>query len=256
MTIANNFSHFLLDFWSFFAHLSLSGFQYRSLPLDIPIFQPLPDWQKSYFDLISPFTPSSFNHIFSHAKSSGLWFCPSSIYFPIFNNKPLALLSARNYLHQIYSQHLISPDIDPLEGRIIFLTRNDSRRSRISNITEIEDLVTTMGGHVINPIQYSIFERIKLFSSPSVFIAESSGCMNFALFANEKSRQISLLDPSSLHSNQLLAGGYIYSIGYAHNTDYVIGTDPEILPGSAVGSSIFSIHKILEILNSRRRLLT
>ena len=112
-----------------------------------------------------------------------------------------------------------------------------------------------MGGHVIDPIGYTISERIELFSRPSVFIAESSGCMNFALFAAKKSRLISLVDPTTLDSNQLLFGGYIYNIGYASQTDFLIGSNSEFLAGSVLASAEYSLARIRELIDANMSLL-
>ena len=254
---STNFSHFLLDFWSLFANLQIREKLNDFLPNEIPIFEAPPLWQKEYFDLIYKFRPKFYNDSFQQYNSNSFWFCPSSIVFPVFNNKALSLLNARKFLSQSFDCNLSSRNSNEtqLQGRIIFLTRNDSRRDRIKNISELENLVESMGGHVIDPIGYTISERIELFSRPSVFIAESSGCMNFALFAAKKSRLISLVDPTTLDSNQLLFGGYIYNIGYASQTDFLIGSNSEFLAGSVLASAEYSLARIRELIDANMSLL-
>jgi len=205
-------------------------------------------WQKQYFELIPQFSPRFFHNLFQQANSSFLIFCPHSIVLPVFQNKPLSLLCARNYLHYECLEKLPPSDIEPLSAKIIFLSRNDSRRMRIKNISAIEDLVVSMGGHVVDPVDFSIFERIRLFSRPSVFIAESSGCMNFALFSHKSSRLISLVEPSGIQSVELLMGGHIYALGYAARTEYVIGSNLEPLAGSPLGSAEFSLSRIKQLI--------
>ena len=114
-------------------------------------------------------------------------------------------------------------------------------------------MVESMGGKVIDPVEYTISERKKLFSLPSVFIAESSGCINFALFAAKQSRLIPLVDQTD--SIKLLLGGYTYNIGYANQADYVIGENCEKLHGSEIASAEYSLARIRELIETNLNLL-
>lgn len=249
-THSTNFSHFLLDFWGLIAGI-ISTSQLHGLILnEIPIFEDPVGWQNEYFDLISEFKPRYYHDLFRVANSSAVLFCPSSIVLPVFDNKPLSLLCARHYLHHGCSERLTRSCVSPLTGRIIFLTRYDARRARIKNITEIEDLVKSMGGHVVDPIKYSVSDRLRLFSRPSVFIGENSGLMNYALFANSHSRLISLIEPSAQRSIELLVGGWPYTLGFASSSDYVVGTGLSMLAGSPMGSAEYSLSQIKDLINA------
>ena len=246
---SSNFTHFLLDFWALLAGVLSRGQRKQAIPNEIPIFESPISWQNEYFDLIGPFIPLYCHDFFQRANSSWIVFAPSSIVFPVFENKPLSLLWARKYMHQLFSQKAHQPVVKPLDGRIVFLTRNDSRRDRIRNISDIENLVISMGGHVVDPVQFSVAQRLQLFSLPCVFIAESSGSMNFSLFAHRLSRLIFLVDQSGLESVDLLVGGWIYGLGYASSSDFVCGSGWRALPGSPLGSAEFSLTKIRDLIN-------
>ena len=246
-----NFTHFLFDFWALLARIVSSGSLQDLIPNEIPIFERPVSWQNQYFDLIRPFRPSYFHNLFEEFNSMAFYFCPSKVVLPVFDNKPLSFLFARQYLHEIDSKNQLCSGVSPLSGRIILLTRNDSRRARIKNIDEIEELVASMGGHVIDPIKYSVSERIHLFSRPSVFIAENSGCMNVALFGNSHSQLISLVEPSMLSSTELLVAGWTYLLGFSNRTDYVVGSDLEPLRGSPMGASSFSLSQIQSLINAK-----
>ncbi|QNI83939.1 hypothetical protein SynPROS71_00102 [Synechococcus sp. PROS-7-1] len=245
-----NFTHFLLDFWSLFAKLSSSGLPLESLPSEIPIFEAPVSWQSEYFGLINRFQPRFFHDLFRQFNTTAFWFCPSSIIFPVFENKPLSLFHARHYLHHNCSKGLSQSQATPLNGRIVLLTRNDARRARIKNLADIEDLVVSMGGHVVDPVQYSASERLSLFSRPSIFLAESSGCTNFALFANSQSRLIFLLEPSVLNSREFLVGGWPYTLGFSSAVDYVVGSSFEALRGSPIGAAEFSPLRIEQLIDA------
>lgn len=253
---SNNFTHFLLDFWALLAEIVSSGQLRLSLPREIPIFEPPVGWQDEYFGLIEPFKPRYFHNLFREVDSCAFLFCPSRIVLPVLENKPLSHLCARNYLHKTHAEKLPRSNVSPLTGGIVFITRNDARRARIRNISAVEDLVISMGGHVVDPVKYSISDRLRLFSHPSVFIAESSGCMNFALFAHKSSRLIALVEPSSLQSTDLLVGGWIYNLGYAARTDYVIGTWVEALSGSALSSADFPLMQIAKLIAANIELIS
>jgi hypothetical protein len=140
----------------------------------------------------------------------------------------------------------------PLNGGLIFLTRQDARRARIKNIDKIEEYVRVAGGHVVDSACLSLAQKLHAFSRPSIFIGESSGCSNFAYFANSRSRLISLVDPSSVHSDRLLSGGWVYNVGYADRTEFVIGSNSSLLHGSPLGAAEYDIDAIRHIVETFR----
>jgi len=130
-------------------------------------------------------------------------------------------------------------------NRLVFLSRTDSRRSRIRNIHDIEIFVASLGGITIDPSRLSISAKRSLLAEAKVCIAESSGCINYALFSGQGCCLVSLVEPMLLVNQEFLEGGWSYTSSYASpRVEYIIGEHSHPLSGSPVGSAHYSISKI------------
>lgn len=243
-----NFSHFMLDHLSKLVILKQSNSNIIS-NFPVPFFVDVPYWQDQYHQLIN-IKPRSLSHLFDHARSPVFIFRPKKLYFPHFSNLPIGLNVLKEFLNSKGPNKINSQKIEDSRYSIIFLTRNDARRDRIRNIQQIEDFVLKIGGKVIDPTRLSLEERRVSFSSHTIFIGESSGCMNFGLFATKSSRLISLVEPGVINNPEFLYGGWPYSLGYADRTYFVIGENPSKLTKSPLGTATFSLDKIEHIIKS------
>ena len=198
--------HFMLDHFSKLVILNQNNPNIFT-KYQVPFFTEIPDWQHQYHQLINV-RCHSLSNIFDQMNSTAFFFKPKQIYFPYFNNYPLGLDVLRNFIKDKVAQDII-PKVEKINDySIIFLTRNDSRRSRIANIEEIENYIISIGGKVIDPIKLSLEERAIAFGKRAIFIGESSGCMNFGLFASNFSKLISLVDPNVLKNSEFcMVGG-------------------------------------------------
>ena len=234
-----NFSHFLFDTFVQLAmaqdHLSkecLSGF-------DLPLHEDFPAWQNELLQSISfrRLIPPEGN------KSNQFnIFRVNRILLPIVSQRALALDWLREFLAKSF-QTSHSQDFCDDHGRLIMVTRRDARRARIQNISAIEEMVVEFGGSLVDASCLSCSEKLATFRNCSVSIAESSGCMNSALFAPEHSRIIALTDPSVINTD-FKAGAWPYFTGYAPRAHFVAGENGINLPGSPVGSSSYSLEVI------------
>ena len=242
-----NFSHFMLDHFSKLVILNQNNPNIFT-KYQVPFFTEIPDWQHQYHQLINV-RCHSLSNIFDQMNSTAFFFKPKQIYFPYFNNYPLGLDVLRNFIKDKVAQDII-PKVEKINDySIIFLTRNDARRSRIANIEQIENYIISIGGKVIDPIKLSLEERAIAFGKRAIFIGESSGCMNFGLFASNFSKLISLVDPNVLKNSEFLYGGWPYALGYADRTSYVVGKNPGELINSPLGTATYPLIEIKNLIN-------
>ena len=244
---AANFTHFFFDVFVQLAmaqdHLSkeyLSGF-------DLPLCEDVPAWQEELLQKLSlrRIIPPGAN------KSNQFnIFRVKKILLPIVSQRALALDWLRGFLAKSF-QDSHSQDLSSKHGKLIMVTRRDARRARIQNISAIEEIVVKFGGSLIDASTLSCAEKLATFRNCSISIAESSGCMNSALFAPEHSQIIALTDPS-VFSKDFIVGAWPYFSGYAPRAHFIVGGNGAHLPGSPVGSSSYSLeaikHYIVEAL--------
>jgi hypothetical protein len=171
----------------------------------------------------------------------------NKLLLPVLSHRAIALEWLRSYL--ALSFKTTDPlDLFTAQNSIIMATRYDSRRRRITNISEIENFILSLGGKLLDPSTLSIAEKLTAFQHCRFCIAESSGCINFALFSPRHSHLIALTDPTVVDRKEFIFGGWDYTTGYAHNTSFVVGEDPAPLLGSPLGSATYSLSIIRKIL--------
>ena len=239
-----NYSHFFFDA---FAQMAMAQEKLSSVYLGefyLPVDAGAPSWQEELMQKLL------FRcHIFPGDNALGEFgiFRLNKILLPVVSHQSVAMDWLRGFLAKSFHPSP-SPVFFGNDKKIIMVTRYDARRERIQNITAIEELVVDLGGIVLDASGLSCSEKIAVFQDCSVCIAESSGCMNSALFAPENSRLISLLDPSLIDKKYFLVGGWPYFTGYAHRARFVVGTNGSSLPGSPVGSSSYSVELIKRLV--------
>ncbi len=256
-----NYAHFCADFYSPLAALIESNvLQNKDEIYTCPMFTSH-GWQDDFFDLLCTINSSankiyydnSFSQLLTHPDTGPQIFLlkPKSIIFPTIPNIPTSLFHLRNILRL----HLSLSKSISIEPRVrykkpILLTRHDSRRLRISNIEEIEHSVLRKKGHLVNPTNLSLENKLNIFSRYAVFIAESSGCTNYWLFGNSNSRLIALIDQNSLYESKLLLGGWVYMVFRSDQTEWLVGSHYKILEGSPLGSNYYDSNNMLKLISN------
>jgi len=239
-----NYSHFLLDAFVQMAMAQellssdyLRGFE---LPLDVDA----PVWQDELLQkLIFPRCMLPVGNSLSQYQI----FRVNKLLLPIISSKAFGLDWLRVFLAKSFQPtHGFSFRGD--QSKLIMVTRHDARRERIQNISSIEEMVLNFGGKVIDASSLSCSEKLDVFQSCLICIAESSGCMNPALFAPEYTQLFALTDPSVIASKYALVGAWPYFTGYAHRAQFVGGENGMFLPGSTVGSSSYSVDAIKKLV--------
>ena len=159
----------------------------RFLNYRLPIINThqIPFWQCEWIRL---FTKSSSSKLLSLPISSKLSVirCPEILLG--FASSPLVKTSVvRNFVSK-YSKSELRAQSQSYQ--IIFFDRLDSRRIRVKNADQIKAYVLSIGGLVLDPSRLSFNQKVRLMSSNSIIIAESSGCMNPNIFSKGKSALI------------------------------------------------------------------
>lgn len=241
----SNYTHFFFDSFVQLAMAQESlGHDYIN-KFELPVITKPPCWQAELFNLLSSpayLHPSGYDH------QPFRIFRINKLLLPVLSHRSIALDWLRSYLPLAFSKAHINEHSDSKKSDLIMVTRYDDRRPRITNIVEIENLVVSFGVSLIDASGHSISEKLALFKQCKVCIAESSGCINFALFAPETSHLIALTDPSAITKPEFVPGGWVYSSGYANRTSFVTGEDPSNLPGSPLGSASYSLEAIKGLL--------
>ena len=241
----NNYTHFFFDSFVHVAFAQQVLQQKYINKYQLPLIHKAPGWQVELIDRLSPqkyFHPSIDDH------QSFQIFHVKKLMLPVLSHRIMSLDWLRGYLAAAFLKDSLNSIRDSKTIDLIMVTRYDDRRRRITNIDEIESLVVNYGGSLIDASCHSISEKFILFNQCKVCIAESSGCMNFALFSPESSHLIALTDPSVVNKSEFVPGGWDYITGYANRTSFVIGEDPIDLAGSPLGSATYSLVAIKALL--------
>ncbi len=241
---AANFTHFFFDAFVQLAmvqeQLSKEYFGQFALPLAAGA----PSWQN---ELMGKLLFSHSMILGGEALSQFRIFRVEKLLLPIVSHRALALDLLRGFLAKSF-QASYPHGYSCGGSKLIMVTRRDYRRARIQNISAIEEMVVELGGSLVDASTLSCAEKLAVFENCSICIAESSGGMNSVLFAPEHCRLIALTDPSVIEDKSFLIGGWSYGTGYAHRTKFVVGENGNILPGSPVGSSSYSVETIRQLV--------
>jgi hypothetical protein len=174
---------------------------------------------------------------------------PSTVVLPIVSNTRMALKALRMETRK----GLLQKPVMRGATNVLLLTRSDARRARIRNIEEIEGYVDSIGGAVVDISQLTLEEKRRVISNHNIIIAESSGCINFALFCTPSHHLISLVEEGLLRKEEFIYGGWDYTASYAdNNVTYIIGERSETLEGSPVGSASYRLQYIIEAISRIR----
>ena len=243
-----NYAHFLFDAFAQIAitqeKLSEEYLNGYDLPLDLSS----PAWQDELLQKLF------FRHILlpgGDELNQFRIFRINKVLLPVVSHRAIAL----DWLRDFFARTFLGPNPRSLvegHGGLVMVTRRDARRARIQNISAIEEMVVEFGGSLVDASGLSCSEKLAIFRSCSVCVAESTGCMNGALFAPEHSRIIALTDPSVINDKNFLVGAWPYFTGYAHRAHFVVGNNAVPLPGSPVGSSSYSLEVIKKLLLEAR----
>jgi capsular polysaccharide biosynthesis protein len=213
----------------------------------LPLLLAPPTWQN---ELLVRLSSQKYLHPTSKPYQPFQVFRVNKLLLPVLSHRAIALEWLRRYLALSFKK--TDPlDLFTAQNSIIMVTRYDARRRRIANISEIENFILSLGGKLLDPSTLSIAEKLLAFRDCRFCIAESSGCMNYALFAPRYSHLIALTDPTALEQKEFVPGGWDYATGYAHNASFVVGEDPAPLLGSPLGSATYSLSIIQKLLAAR-----
>jgi hypothetical protein len=78
--------------------------------------------------------------------------------------------------------------------------------------------------------------------------------MNFAIYANQMSRLVGLVD-GNCYDMGFVYGGWRYSVSYMHRTLHVVGTDFQPLVGSPLGSAYYPLEAIAQAIVDSWRII-
>jgi hypothetical protein len=237
-----NYTHFLYDSYAPAAQMNLSNNIIEPLTPTILLFGIPPGWQNEFFSLL----PYPLLKVQERMKSGLYSLRLSSITLPIIRNKGAVGHALYNYFQfRLQANRVTSDHIDP---SLVFVTRWDARRSRIKNIDQIERLVDTHNGVVLDASSMSLAMKSRFFGHKIRCIAESSGCTNFAIFSPQESSLLELTDPATLTHPEFMTGGWPYHLYHSNRTSFLVGEDYEPLQASPLGSSRYSLEKIEEFI--------
>jgi hypothetical protein len=236
-----NFTHFLIDSFAPLAQLD----QLLSARIGETYFVPLvgnqPSWQAEYMDKLSLQKVKLED---GGDKCSLIILKPKSLALPMFSCKPAAYLPLREFL---YTRSVGKGDaVVPknIESRCILLSRRDQRRRRVRNIDQIEELVVSLGGMVVDPSVLGIEDRFEMIGNSRLCIAEGSGTTNALVYGIDSTQAINLTDPEALENPELLHGGWPYLVYRSHLTRFMVGSSRVDLEGSPLGSAYYPVDKL------------
>ena len=240
----SNYTHFFFDA---FVQVAMAqerlGNEYIK-KFFLPLIAAAPAWQN---ELLVRLSSQKYLHPRSNPDQPFQVFRVNKLLLPVLSHRAIALEWLRSYLASSFKT--TDPlDLFTAQNSIIMATRYDARRRRIVNISEIEDFILSLGGNLVDPSTLSIAEKLTAFQHCRVCIGESSGCINFALFAPRYGHLIALTDPNVVDRIEFVPGGWDYATGYAHRTSFVVGEDPAPLLGSPLGSASYSLSIIRRLL--------
>lgn len=206
-----NYTHFLYEFLTPLHCLYSLADCFGSKHVDLLSFcGQIPDWQRDFI-LASQIVASS--KLIEIPIGSFMIFEPELLVVPIKTNK----ISTPRFLQAIMTRKRAP---QPPRTSLIFCTRNDQRRQRIANIHEVESMVISMGGIVVDPSRLSFVDKACIFGAAKVVIAESSASMNPFLF----SETAHVIVPAALQSVldlNLFYGGTIHNLGLLDRYEYL-----------------------------------
>ena len=247
----SNYSHFLLDAFSNLSILASCFTEKHFLNYRLPIINAhqIPFWQCEWIRL---FTKSLSSKPLSLPISSKLSVirCPEILLG--FASSPLVKTSVvRNFVSK-HSKFELSAQSQSMY-QIIFFDRLDSRRIRVKNADQIKAYVLSIGGLVIDPSRLSFNQKVRLMSSNSIIIAESSGCMNPNIFSKGKSALIFLTDCETYARKDLAIAGWNYYLASGLKIKFLLGEDPVPIEGSTLSSCTYSLAKLVNTLDELRK---
>jgi len=251
---SSNYTHFLFDSLGPVLGISeeIPSFLNKRFSLLLPSASIISPWQEQW---LSSLRQPRRSHLNPLSDMSLNIFRPREVMMPIASNPAISL----RYLSQSLNRYVvtgIAPECrSRLRPRLILLTRSDYRRARIRNLEALESFVVRAGGVVVDIAKLLIEDRIRLFDSTCICIAESSGCMNFAIYSNQTSRLVALVDGATLNDGAFVLGGWRYAVGYMHRALYVVGLDSGPLHGSPLGSSFYPIEAVAQAIEDSRGII-
>jgi hypothetical protein len=242
-----NFTHFLIDSFAPLALLDQSLAMYMRDKFFVPLLGCPPSWQQEYLDKLS-LKQISIGGVDSSCDL--LLLKPQSVILPLFSCKPAAYLPLREFL---YARSPSAADDSPTIGGThlpVMLTRHDNRRNRVRNIDQIEKLIESYGGLVVDPSKLSIEQRFRMIQRCSLCISEGSGTTNALVFGGDSCGTINLCEPNVFSRRDLLVGGWPYLIHRSNSTQFIRGTSRLELDGSPLGSAYYPLDWIEQLLTS------
>ncbi|MHA3960304.1 glycosyltransferase 61 family protein [Synechococcus sp. LTW-G] len=240
LPINANYSHFLADYvgpWSsHVSHLPLT----RSLLVLTPDL--LKPWQETMLGYLGMknFLPCTV------PTGAARVFMPDELLVPVAASPLSSLWSLKQYLGTILSS-AFSNTVD--KDQIVFLVRRDKTAMRIRNGPELDQLVIDRGGHLVDPTHLDYSQKANLLSRAKIIIGDGSSNINASLFMSSASNYIGLLDPLAAFDPRFLSGGWSYGSLISDRSYNVLGTDPEVLPGSPLCSAIYDLDQISQLID-------
>ena len=95
------------------------------------------------------------------------------------------------------------------------------------------------------------YRKIEFFSNCQLCIAESSGCINWSIFAPEDSVLVAITDSEILTNPNFTLGGFVYFLGMINRIKYLKGIKTGDVAGSPVGASRYDLEELKSILKEK-----
>lgn len=239
MPQSRNYSHFLCDFfapWIPFADKQQIVSQLSLLTID-----KWPLWQTELIQKIGLHST-----ILCHQSTSTYIVRPRAVWLPVLSNTLMAQLRLQSWLHENFSTRQANYSGQCISS--VFLTRGDNRALRVRNAGQIGELVSSLGGTVVDPTTLSFGEKIDILGQASSIICEGSGSLNAVLFSSQNSKVLMLTDPWAHANTLMLDGGFPYLNLISHRLETILGESPKPLEGSPLASCEFSLAEIRQLI--------
>jgi len=235
---SHNYTHFLYEFLAplHCLHSLVDYSEVKRLEL-FSFCRQIPAWQQ---DFISAAHIKVKMKLMEIPVGSFMIFQPELLVVPIKTNK----LSTPRMLQSIFK---LKRSPQPPPSSLILCTRSDRARRRIANIHEVESLVISMGGIVVDPATLSFKEKACIFGASSVVIAESSASMNPFLFSST-AHVIVPAAPQSILDPYLFYGGTIHNLGLLSRYEYLECEFMSNLEYSVMPQIIVPIERLRELI--------
>jgi Glycosyltransferase 61 len=243
---STNYSHFLID--SLAPALAYREYLNQYNNITIPSFAKRPIWQNEYMEDFFAFNKLEIQAP-EHNQNRFYILKLEKLIVPIISNTFCRVMCMKNYIQKKYSSAFFYKNNNT---RIpIYLTRNDARSARIRNSNEIKNLINKYNGIVVDPVNLTIRERVELFNRSAIFIAEGSGTMNAFIFGGKNSHLIALGDELASYNHSFLRGGAEYSYTFGSDLTVLMGTEPQLLPGSPLSSNLYNLELMDTIIKNK-----